>query len=219
MDGKYQDMFCAPSPPSFFADDESRWQAVRTRDAVADGFFVYAVKTTKVYCRPICKARLARRANVRFYATGGEAAAAGFRACKRCRPELGGVMPEDRAVRQIRAFVRETGGGRGERLSLGQMAAQTGLSKWHFHRTFKRCVGVTPFEYLRTQRMAWGDGLGEGEGGMEWLLENELAGGFDFASLDGMAFGTGLSSEAASSAGEATALSLDDLLVWPEEDP
>ncbi|POR34027.1 Bifunctional transcriptional activator/DNA repair enzyme Ada, partial [Tolypocladium paradoxum] len=84
MDDQYQGMFCPP-PHSFFADDDSRWQAVRARDVVADGFFVYAVRTTKVYCRPICKARLARRANVRFYATGGEAAAAGFRACKRCR--------------------------------------------------------------------------------------------------------------------------------------
>lgn len=221
MDGQYQDMPCQ-QPPSFFADDDSRWQAVRARDAVADGLFVYAVKTTKIYCRPICKARLARRANVRFYATGGEAAAAGFRACKRCRPELGGFMPEERAVRQIRAFVRGTGCAGGERPSLAEMAARTGLSKWHFHRVFKRCVGVTPCEYLRTQQMAWGD-----EGGMEWPLGNEPYGGFDFASLDGVSFGTEVSSEAVSSVGEATTagaggfspLSLDDLLVWPDEEP
>ncbi|POR32715.1 Bifunctional transcriptional activator/DNA repair enzyme Ada [Tolypocladium paradoxum] len=130
-------------------------------------------------------------------------------------------MPEERAVRQIRALVRETGCARGERPSLGEMAARAGLSKWHFHRVFKRCVGVTPFEYLRTQpAAAWGDG-------MEWPLGSGFAGGFDFASLDGVPFGTGASSEAVSSAGEAAGaggggcspLSLDDLLVWPDEEP
>ncbi|PNY29853.1 Bifunctional transcriptional activator/DNA repair enzyme Ada [Tolypocladium capitatum] len=213
MDTEHPGASCAP--PASFVDDDSRWQAVRTRDAVADGLFVYAVKTTKVYCRPICKARLARRANVRFYATGGEAAAAGFRACKRCRPELGGFMPEERA----------TDCGRCERLSLGDMAARTGLSKWHFHRTFKRCVGVTPVEYLRTQRMAWRDG--EREGGLEWPLEEGFAGGFDLGGLDGVSSGTEASSETVPWAGEATTagggayspLSLDDLLAWPEEDP
>ncbi|KAM3552044.1 hypothetical protein MY1884_007406 [Beauveria asiatica] len=156
-----------------FRDEARRWQAVQDRDAAADGLFVYAVRTTKIYCRPICKARLARRANVSFYDTGRAAHEAGFRACKRCRPELAGGMPEERAVRKIHAFVdgwRDGGDGgdgdgdgdanadngnlrqrrrRRRRLSLSQMARQTGLSKWHFHRVFKRCVGVTPSEFLR----------------------------------------------------------------------
>lgn len=158
-----------------FRDEARRWQAVQDRDAAADGPFVYAVKTTKIYCRPICKARLARRANVSFYDTGRAAQEAGFRACKRCRPELAGGMPEELAVRKIRAFVDGWRDGRGggdgdddgdananananadrnlwqqrQRLSLSQMARQTGLSKWHFHRVFKRCVGVTPSEFLR----------------------------------------------------------------------
>ncbi|EGX89390.1 DNA repair and transcription factor Ada [Cordyceps militaris CM01] len=140
-----------------FTDEARRWQAVQDRDGSADGLFVYAVKTTKIYCRPICKARLARRANVSFYDTGRAAQAAGFRACKRCKPELAGAMPAELAVGKIRAFVEEQqrrgggGGGRAAdtRLSLSQMARQTGLSKWHFHRVFKRCVGVTPGEFLR----------------------------------------------------------------------
>ncbi|KAI5467582.1 metal binding domain of Ada-domain-containing protein, partial [Mariannaea sp. PMI_226] len=138
---------------------ESRWQAVVSRNANADGFFVYCVKTTKIFCRPICKARLARRANVSFYATGHEAQLAGFRACKRCKPEIAGFMPEEQAVQKIRKFVRNRaisgiGGDEGNmRLSLSQMAKQTGLSKWHFHRVFKTCVGLTPIEYLREQRM------------------------------------------------------------------
>ncbi|KAM3515425.1 hypothetical protein MY11210_000987 [Beauveria gryllotalpidicola] len=157
-----------PDPTPLFRSEARRWQAVQDRDAAADGLFVYAVKTTKIYCRPICKARLARRANVSFYDTGRAAHEAGFRACKRCRPELAGGMPEELAVRKIRAFAdewrrRDGGGGGGDasadsnvrrqrrqRLSLSQMARQTGLSKWHFHRVFKRCVGVTPSEFLRS---------------------------------------------------------------------
>ncbi|KAK5992506.1 Vacuolar iron transporter 1 [Cladobotryum mycophilum] len=143
-----------------FEDDDTRWQAVQARDSSADGFFVYGVRTTKIFCRPICKARLARRANVRFYGTVEEAKEAGFRACKRCKPEVMGLMPEEAAVQKIRAFVRDreagTGGGQSggqdARMSLSQMARRTGLSKWHFHRVFKKCVGVTPFEYLKMAR-------------------------------------------------------------------
>jgi len=69
-----------------FATDAERWAAVVRRDPVADGVFYYSVRTTGVYCRPSCPARLARRENVRFHATGAEAQAAGFRPCKRCRP-------------------------------------------------------------------------------------------------------------------------------------
>ncbi len=69
-----------------FASDADRWSAVVRRDPAADGVFYYSVRTTGVYCLPSCAARLARRANVRFHATRADADAAGFRACKRCRP-------------------------------------------------------------------------------------------------------------------------------------
>lgn len=228
MDLKYAKTYSA-STMSFFADDETRWHAVQNRDAVADGFFVYAVKTTKVYCRPICKARLARRANVSFFATGDEAQNAGFRACKRCKPDLAGFMPEERAVLQIRKFVRDQAEGRknGQKLSLSQMAKSTGLSKWHFHRVFKKCVGVTPFEYLKTQRRAWGDGDSSSPGSdMSWpsLGEQQLGfdGQFDFGFLDDAAL-TEVSSSASGlqsvGDGGCTPLSFDDLLVWPEDEP
>src|SRR4029453_13617582 len=73
-----------PSPP--FSRDEERWEAVVRRDRAADGTFYYSVRTTGVYCRPSCAARLARREHVRFHATCEEAEQAGFRPCKRCQP-------------------------------------------------------------------------------------------------------------------------------------
>src|SRR3954465_7094596 len=69
------------------ADNDPRWAAMRTRDARADGSFVYSVKTTGVYCRPSCAARPARPENVAFHATTAAAQQAGFRPCKRCKPD------------------------------------------------------------------------------------------------------------------------------------
>ncbi|KFA60844.1 hypothetical protein S40285_06193 [Stachybotrys chlorohalonatus IBT 40285] len=147
----------SPSSGRSFQDDSTRWQAVKARDASADGAFVYAVRSTKIYCRPICKARLPRQANVTYYTTGQLAQHAGYRACKRCKPDLAGLMPEDEAVRKIWAFLNAgsfaTSTDQDPRASLGQMAKQAGLSKWHFHRVFKRCIGVTPIEYLNLQRI------------------------------------------------------------------
>ena len=70
-----------PSP-----GDDARWNAVQRRDHAADGTFVYSVRTTGVYCRPSCAARLPRRENVAFHQTSADAERAGFRPCKRCRP-------------------------------------------------------------------------------------------------------------------------------------
>jgi AraC family transcriptional regulator of adaptative response/methylated-DNA-[protein]-cysteine methyltransferase len=69
-----------------FSNDDDRWDAVTRRNPAANGMFFYAVRTTGVYCRPTCAGRLPRRANVQFHATCAEAEQAGFRACKRCRP-------------------------------------------------------------------------------------------------------------------------------------
>ncbi|KHN94532.1 Metal binding domain of Ada family protein [Metarhizium album ARSEF 1941] len=205
-----------PGPgPGLFNDDEARWRAVRTRDAAADGCFVYAVETTKVYCRPICKARLARRSNVRFYTGGSEALEAGFRACKRCKPEMEGLMPVDRAVERIRQFVVEHAAAAGQAgeasLSLSQMARKSGLSKWHFHRVFKRTLGVTPFEYLRNQRIAW-----QGSP-VSW---KDLAAG---VGLDDT-WTTALDTDGPSESPDGRSLALspsepewDDLLLWPED--
>ncbi|HEV3416886.1 MAG TPA: Ada metal-binding domain-containing protein, partial [Pirellulales bacterium] len=82
-----------PKRAESFRGDEQRWQAVEHRDRRADGKFVYSVNTTGVYCRPSCAARLARRENIRFHLTFADAERAGFRPCKRCRPN--GLSPND----------------------------------------------------------------------------------------------------------------------------
>src|SRR5262245_64794428 len=69
-----------------FANDEARWQAVQRRDRAADEVFFYSVETTGIYCRPSCASRRAKREHVRFHASPAAAERAGFRPCKRCRP-------------------------------------------------------------------------------------------------------------------------------------
>ncbi|KAH8734571.1 metal binding domain of Ada-domain-containing protein [Ilyonectria robusta] len=211
---------------SLFDDDESRWQAVVSRNANADGLFVYGVRTTKIFCRPICKARLARRANVSFYLSGRDAQQSGFRACKRCKPELAGFMPEEMAVQKIRGFVGQrisNGGDDGEAmLSLSQMAKQTGLSKWHFHRVFKKCVGMTPTEYIRDERLRHSTAEGQlSDNQASWLesldIENFNA-GLDFSCWDDVIGSAQSSTEASSAAAsEYSPWNLDDLVIWPEE--
>ncbi|CAK7213759.1 hypothetical protein SBRCBS47491_001914 [Sporothrix bragantina] len=144
-----------------YLTDDDKWRAITTRDPQADGVFVYAVRTTRIYCRPNCKARLARRANVRFYKDCRAAEAGGFRACKRCKPLTQGGMPEDEAVARIRELVaRAEAGGSGELSSIRSihgetknspslLASQARVSRWHFHRKFKEVTGLTPREYLK----------------------------------------------------------------------
>ncbi|KAM0237373.1 hypothetical protein ACHAP5_009054 [Fusarium lateritium] len=209
---------------SLFEDDASRWDAVSSRNTTADGSFVYAVRTTKIFCRPICKARLPRRANVSFFTNGYDAKQAGFRACKRCKPEIAGFMPEEVAVRKIRAFVQQQTEKQGDaeaRLSLSQMARQTGLSKWHFHRVFKRCVGVTPTEYLRIQRQGQEAQNSLQRGETSWLdqLDVETLGqDFGFVTWDDSVVGSGYAiTETPSATPDDSPWSIDEFLIWPEE--
>lgn len=131
------------------ADAAQRWQAVLGRDRTADGSFVYAVATTGVYCRPTCPARRPRRENVAFFDTGEAARAAGFRACRRCRPDAPGAahphaLLVETACRRIEAA--------DEPLSLAELAADARLSPWHFHRLFKTITGLTPKAYAGAHR-------------------------------------------------------------------
>lgn len=132
-----------------FADDSSRWAAVSSRDARADRAFCYGVKTTQIYCRPNCKARLARRANVMFYDTAKAAEQDGFRPCKRCRPELDFYDPQRRVVEEACSTIAEEAQS-GKQVSLRMLAARAGLTESHFHRVFKGVTGLTPKTYAKS---------------------------------------------------------------------
>jgi AraC family transcriptional regulator of adaptative response/methylated-DNA-[protein]-cysteine methyltransferase len=129
--------------------NDPRWAAIVSRDATADGTFYYSVKTTGVYCRPSCAARQARPENVRFHSTCQDAERAGFRPCKRCKPNQAGVAQVNgkRIARVCRLIENaET------RLSLETLAAHAGMSLYHFHRTFKSVTGLTPAKYAAAHR-------------------------------------------------------------------
>ncbi|OQV04400.1 Metal binding domain-containing protein [Cladophialophora immunda] len=131
-----------------FSNTKARWSAVVSRNPDAVGEFVYAVKTTGIYCRPDCKARLARRANIVFYDSGPLAEEAGYRACKRCKPNLLVSQEEDPLLAKIRHAVDlvKTTASQGQKISLQQLSCQVRLSKWHLQRVFKRLQGLSPHE-------------------------------------------------------------------------
>jgi AraC family transcriptional regulator, regulatory protein of adaptative response / methylated-DNA-[protein]-cysteine methyltransferase len=142
----------AKTDKSYRTDTEC-WQAVIHRDKDADHAFVYCVKTTGVYCRPSCPARLALRENVAFHRWPKDAEQAGFRACKRCKPNDPCAPGEQAAIvaKACKLMVEAE-----EPLSLDALAGAVGMSPWHFHRVFKSMTGLTPKAYAtarRAQRM------------------------------------------------------------------
>jgi AraC family transcriptional regulator of adaptative response/methylated-DNA-[protein]-cysteine methyltransferase len=130
-------------------NDADRWEAVSRRDATFDGEFYYAVRTTGVYCRPSCGARLAHRENVQFFATATDAEAAGFRACKRCRPNDLALSDEYTKIVEDACRAIESAD---ELPSLATLAGSAGKSQFHFHRIFKKLTGVTPKAYAAAHR-------------------------------------------------------------------
>ena len=128
---------------------DPRWARVQVRDTGADGQFFYSVKTTGVYCRPSCGARPARPENVAFHLTTADAVAAGFRACKRCKPDqpplaeqhAGLIAKLCRLIEQ--AEVTPT---------LDELAAAADMSSFHLHRVFKGVTGLTPRAYAAAHR-------------------------------------------------------------------
>ena len=133
------------------ASTDPRWAAVVARDRRADGTFFYSVKTTGVYCRPSCGARRANPAHVQFHGTAAEAERAGFRPCRRCRPDQPPL--EERYAARVADICRaiETADAVP---SLATLAARAGLSPYHFHRVFKAATGVTPRAYADARRRA-----------------------------------------------------------------
>ena len=128
---------------------DPRWTAVVARDAAADGTFFYSVKTTGVYCRPSCAARLARPENVSFHPTRADAERAGFRPCKRCKPDQPPLAEQHAAtVADVCRLIESAD----PVPSLEQLARHGGMSTWHFLRVFKAVAGVTPRAYAAAHR-------------------------------------------------------------------
>ncbi|TDP72797.1 bifunctional DNA-binding transcriptional regulator/O6-methylguanine-DNA methyltransferase Ada [Roseateles toxinivorans] len=132
---------------------DPRWAAIRARASEADGQFFYSVRTTGVYCRPSCAARPARPENLAFHATAAEAEQAGFRACKRCRPNEAPLA--DQLAAKITALCRYIEAAE-QPPTLDELALHAGISPYHLHRLFKAATGLTPKAYAnahRTQRV------------------------------------------------------------------
>jgi AraC family transcriptional regulator of adaptative response/methylated-DNA-[protein]-cysteine methyltransferase len=134
-------------------DDARRWGAVAARDPRADGRFVYAVRTTRVYCRPSCASRRPRRENVTFYPTPAAAMAGGYRPCRRCRPDEvssgSGAGAGAEAVQRTLAYIQNRPGAVPP---LAELAAASGLSPAHLQRSFSRLVGVSPRAFAQALR-------------------------------------------------------------------
>lgn len=142
-----------------YTTDDLRWEAVRTRDPRAEASFLYAVRTTGIYCRVGCTSRLPKQENVTFYDTIAEAEAAGYRPCKRCTPQAeSSSTRQTEYIEQACRLITEAE----TPPTLDELAASVGLSPSHLHRLFKEVLGVTPHAYaaeLRAGRVR--DGLAQ----------------------------------------------------------
>jgi AraC family transcriptional regulator of adaptative response/methylated-DNA-[protein]-cysteine methyltransferase len=142
-------LFPAPAIPS--AEDE-RWQAVLARDARHDGAFIFAVRSTGIYCRPSCPARRPRRAQVRFFNAPDDAERAGFRACRRCHPRSAANDPRPAWVARICRLIEQHLDD-AESPTLDRLSAAAGVGPHHLQRTFKRLVGLSPREWAEARRL------------------------------------------------------------------
>jgi AraC family transcriptional regulator of adaptative response/methylated-DNA-[protein]-cysteine methyltransferase len=135
--------------PNDAKDGGARWQAVLDRDRRRDGAFVYAVVSTGIFCRPSCPSK---RPRVRFYALAEAAVAAGFRPCKRCRPQV--LASPDPKLDLVRRVCREIDAAEDKVPSLARLAAATGHGASHLQRTFSQVMGISPRAYFEARRLA-----------------------------------------------------------------
>jgi AraC family transcriptional regulator, regulatory protein of adaptative response / methylated-DNA-[protein]-cysteine methyltransferase len=138
-------------------DEDRRWRAVLARDPNFDGAFVYAVRSTGIYCRPWCPSRHPRRDQVVFFPLPHAAEQAGFRPCRRCRPgDLKRGHPQVGLIQSVCRYIDTHLDNPEEPPSLETLSTRTGLSPFHLQRTFKRLMGITPRQYAEARRL---DGL------------------------------------------------------------
>lgn len=128
------------------------WNAVLERDASRDGSFVFAVRSTGIYCRPSCPARRPKREQVRFFKVPEAAEQAGFRACKRCHPRRARVNdPQVELVRRVCHIIDEHDD---DTVTLETLSDATGVNQHHLQRMFKQLMGITPRQYAESRKLA-----------------------------------------------------------------
>ncbi|OJK02976.1 hypothetical protein ASPACDRAFT_113535 [Aspergillus aculeatus ATCC 16872] len=181
--------FQSSNSSSFSSSSHARWLALTHRAPSSHSAFIYGVKSTKIYCRPTCAARLARRANVEFFDTVEQARAAGFRPCKRCQPDCASFVGErEGLVSRVIALLRVHPGGFSSptpssssgapemKLRLKDLAQEAGVTPSYLCRVFKRTMGITigtymaEFEKEGCDAEVEGEGEGEGEGVAEMAV-------------------------------------------------
>jgi AraC family transcriptional regulator of adaptative response / methylphosphotriester-DNA alkyltransferase methyltransferase len=128
---------------------EEMWEKIMACDRKYDGLFFTAVKTTKIYCRPSCRSRKPKKQNVEFYHDINEVEEAGFRACKRCQPEVD-QSPHSGLVREVIAFLVNH---YKQKLELQDIANHVGVSSYYLDRLFKQETSETPRTYLEKIRI------------------------------------------------------------------
>ena len=124
-----------------------KWSLVLARDARADGRFVYAVRSTGVFCRPSCPSRRPQRENVEFFDSPAQAQQAGYRACMRCSP-----LERNPQTQKIEAACRYIDENLDVTLSLTAISRHVAVSPFHFQRLFKRILGISPRQYQQARR-------------------------------------------------------------------
>ena len=130
--------------------DTEKWRAVIERDLTKDGVFVFGVRSTRIYCKPSCSARHPKLEQVIFFSQPDEAERSGFRACKRCQPRDSRPSAKAQLIENTCRYIEAN---LDEKLTLQNLSRQAGLSAFHFQRTFKRILGISPRQYVEARRL------------------------------------------------------------------
>jgi AraC family transcriptional regulator of adaptative response/methylated-DNA-[protein]-cysteine methyltransferase len=157
-------------------NDQSRWESILSRRPDRDGAFVFAVRTTGIYCRPSCPSRRPKRENVAFYPCPADAERAGFRACLRCRPDAPAALgPRAALVREACRLIDASQAS----LTLEALASRLGRSPHYLHRAFRKSMGITPRQYADSRKMNRFRASARGNGGVTGAI---FAAGFGSSS-------------------------------------
>lgn len=139
------------SAPRKYHSEGERWLAIQNRSLDANSDFFYGVTTTHIYCRPTCLGRVARRSNVIYFDNTWAAQASGYRACKRCKPDNGNWSRDSASLEvvQLGQTLITQSIFENKDWTVADITTQLGVTAPHFHRLFKRFLGMTPKEFAR----------------------------------------------------------------------